>query len=499
MIRSAVNRGMTTTQVEVEIRATFGKPGLIIIGLPSRVLDEARERISAALVQAGVRLRPQKTVVNLAPADIDKKSSSIELAIAVAILSLYGVIKLDSSEAWFLGELSLDGRLRRVTGFVSLILAAVKQGIKRVYFPAANLSELPQLPQLECYPLHSLAEFLAMAGGRQQWRRVSWQVQAIPHRPSTPGLEQVAGQALAKQALELVAAGQHHLLLFGEPGVGKSLLVRSIAGLLAPLGEQDFLAVNRIYSLAGLLKQGLLYYPPLRMPHQSITQLSLLGGGAQQRLGEISLAHAGVLFLDEFAEFVPRLLEMLRQPMESGWIELGRGATYCRYPARFTLVAASNPCPCGYLGSHKPCRCSAGERRRYQSRFSGPMLDRFDLMLRLEAVQVEQLSQASVIASQAETLAAGQRVQRAVARQRQRYLGSPFSANAHLQGQAVMEFCQFSSVAKQRLDLFATHQQLSNRQYHKLVKVARTLADLADREVIQAEQVMAACNFRDFF
>lgn len=492
---SAVNKGFETIKIEVEIRTIFGKPAFIIIGLANRVIDESRERITAALSQCGIRIRPKKTLVNLAPADLDKKSSSVELAIAVAMLQLYGEVKFKTDQALFLGELALDGRLRKIKGFVSIALAARELGFKQIYFPRANLGELPDIKELDFYPLVSLQEFLAFSRGQLQLKKAVYRLQVSSELNQQIDFAHIFGQNQAKKALEIVAAGRHNLLMFGSPGSGKSLLAQALLSILPDLSEEEFLEINRIYSLCGLLKNSLLTRRPFRSPHQSIAKVALIGGGFYQTPGEISLAHRGVLFLDEFAEFKHQLIEMLRQPLETGVIEISGGKQRCVYPANFSLVAASNPCPCGFAGSQQTCRCTPHDLKRYQARFSGPILDRIDLMLRIEAVEISALAGKTAENSHA----VKKRVTAAVNLAQKRYLATPYSSNAQLDSQAVLSLCQIESAAKQMLDLMANYKKLSTRGYFKIFKVARTIADLAQKDTIQKTDVLEAFSYRDFF
>ncbi len=491
---SAVNHGLETIRIEVEIKTIFGKPAFIIIGLASRVIDESRERITAALSQCGIRIKPKKTIVNLAPADLDKKSSGVELAIAVAMLKLYGEVRFNTDDCLFLGELALDGRLRKIKGFVSIVLSARSMGFKRVYFPKENLGELPKIHDLEFYPLISLQEFLAFTRCTLKLKKVE-SIRLRVKNNNSVDFAQIFGHIQAKRALEIVAAGRHNLLMVGSPGAGKSLLAKAIVSILPDLSEEEFLEINRIYSLCGFLQNQLLNCRPFRAPHASISQLAFIGGGASLIPGEISLAHRGILFLDEFAEFKHQLIEMLRQPLESGLIEINRLKQKYVYPANFTLVAASNPCPCGFAGdSNHQCRCSEYDLRRYQNKFSGPILDRIDLMMHVETVEVPKI----VLNQSENSQEIKKRVAQAAHIQQQRYEKTSFHSNADLDSQAVLQLCQIENKAKKILDLMAIHQKLSTRSYFKIFKVAQTIADLQQISIIQKEHILEAFSFRSF-
>ncbi len=493
---SAINQGLETVKIEVEIKTIFGKPSFVIIGLANRVIDESRERITAALAQCGIRIRPKKTVVNLAPADLDKKSSSVELAIAVAMLKLYEDIHLYTAKSLFLGELALDGCLRKIKGFVSIALSAKAMGFEEIYFPQANLGEIPEIKGVKFYPISSLQEFLAFARGKLTLKQAFFRKNESNFLLNQVDFCHVFGQTQAKKALEIVAAGRHNLLMFGSPGSGKSLLAQALVSILPDLSEEEFLEVNRIYSLCGLLQGALMTKRPFRTPHQSISQRALIGGGIYQSPGEISLAHRGILFLDEFTQFKQNLIEMLRQPLETGWVEINYLNRRYSYPANFTLLAASNPCPCGFAGSQRQCRCSEYNLHRYRAKFSGPILDRIDLTLRVEAI--ENLPIANDQSQLESSRVIKKRIETARLWQTKRYLGTPFRDNANLNSQAVLHFCQIDHKAKQVLDLLAFHQKLSTRGYFKLFKVSRTIADLSQVEIIQKEHVLEAFSFRDF-
>lgn len=494
---SAINVGLTVKKIEVEIDTVIGKPAFVLIGLANQAVEESKERISAALLHCGIRIKPLKTVVNLAPAELRKTSSALELAIAVALLRQYGEISIDCQKALFLGELSLTGQLKAVKGILAIALQARALGFHEFYFPEANLDELCLIKDLELFPIKNLQELITLAKKnslqklklkiRNHQKSISNHLQI-----NVPDLGEFQEQQQAKRALSLCAAGGHHLLLFGEPGAGKTYLAQSILSILPKPTEKEILEINQIYSLLAPLENGLLTQRPFRQPHHSISKTAFLG--SPDFPGELSLAHLGILFLDEFVELRRDLIEALRQPLECQYFKINRAKHELTYPANFTLIAATNPCPCGYYASNKPCRCSSYDLLRYQKKISGPILDRIDLSIRLEADHQRELFFDS--ANQLTSQKIYQQVLLAKNRQNLRFKNSNFTSNASLTSAGVKHFCQLSKQAKKTLDLARSQLKLSVRAYFKTIKVAQTISDFTEEKIISHYAIAEALSFR---
>lgn len=493
-VNSASIVGVDAFVVEVEADLVRRLPRTTIVGLPAGAVREAAERVRSAIVSSEFEYPRKRVTINLAPADLRKEGTVFDLPIAIAILAAQGEVPTDALRThMFAGELGLDGTLRCIRGALPLALEARGRGFEGLVLPPGNAAQAAVVPGLTVWSAESLAQVVGMLQGNTMLAK------GCPndngHREPVSDLCEVFGQDIARRALEIAAAGGHNLLLVGPPGCGKTMLAMRLPGILPQLTYEEALEATRVYSVAGLLpeREGLLTSRPFRAPHHSVSTAGLLGG-ARLRPGEVSLAHQGVLFLDEVAEFPRNVLELLRAPLESREVVLSRASGTVSLPANFSLVAAANPCPCGYLGHPtRPCVCSDSQVQRYQSRLSGPLLDRIDLHVTLQPVEVAELF-AEHQAEASEHVR--QRVEAARMLQTQRYSATRFRCNAELDGPGSREAACLTSAARRVLREAVAGLGLSGRAHDRVLKVGRTIADLDGAARVDALHLAEALSFR---
>lgn len=499
--KSATIIGLNVYEIDIEVDTVNSIPQVAIIGLPDTAISEAKERLRLAIKNSGYSFPQTKVVINLAPADLKKEGSSYDVPMAIGILAKEGIIKDISSDTAFIGELSLDGKIRPVNGVLPIVCGLAEIGYKKVIVPYDNLKEASFIDNIETYGAQNLSQIVEFLNGESELVQLKQNIDDyLNFEDNFPvDFSQVKGQFQAKKALEIAAAGAHNILMSGSPGAGKTLLSKAFMSILPPLNKKEAIELTKIYSISGLLDKNhpLITKRPFRSPHHSASAVGIIGGGSNPKPGEITLAHRGVLFLDEMVEFPRQTLEVLRQPLEDGVVTISRAQTSVQFPANFILLGSMNPCPCGFLGdSKKECTCSEFQINRYRARLSGPLLDRIDIQIKVQRLDEDELLDDKTVSENSSEIR--KRVIEARNIQLKRYEKDNILTNSELTPKLLKKYCKIDDSSKVFLKNAINQFNLSARAYDRILKISRTIADLDKKENIELSHIAQALQLRSF-